>query len=97
MPLQRSKNDIKLTFLGEGAVGKSTLAHRLIHHEFTPNLKMTIGIDFQTLFTEILDPLAPETEDAAKIPLNVQIWDFSGQEHFRFFLPRYCRGTNTGC
>ena len=46
---------------------------------------MTIGVDFEVKSLEI---------DGKKIKL--QIWDFGGEERFRFLLPTYVRGANGG-
>ena len=58
---------------------------------------MTIGIEFQLLKTSIFDPTVPEnSEDAPQIPIQAQIWDFGGEQRFRFMLPRYCKGGSGG-
>ena len=44
---------------------------------------MTIGVDFEIKSLEI---------DDKKVKL--QIWDFGGEERFRFLLPTYVRGAN---
>ncbi len=44
---------------------------------------MTIGVDFNVKSMEV---------DGKKVKL--QIWDFGGEERFRFLLPTYVRGTN---
>jgi len=46
---------------------------------------MTIGIDFSVKVLEI---------DGKKVKL--QIWDFDGEERFRFLLPKYVRGARGG-
>jgi len=44
---------------------------------------MTIGVDFEVKSMDI---------NAKKVKL--QIWDFGGEERFRFLLPTYVRGAN---
>jgi small GTP-binding protein len=46
---------------------------------------MTIGVDFE---------VKSLTVDAKKVKL--QIWDFGGEERFRFLLPTYVRGAKGG-
>ncbi len=46
---------------------------------------MTIGIDFEVKSLVV---------DGKKVKL--QIWDFGGEERFRFLLPSYVRGANGG-
>lgn len=95
--LGHASSVLKVCVLGEGGVGKSTLTHRLITNQFNPSTKMTIGIDFQVLKTSIFDPNVPEDSDKVnQIPLQVQIWDFGGEERFRFMLPRYVKGAVGG-
>lgn len=90
-------NILKLCVLGEGGVGKTTLTKRIITGQFDTTTKMTIGVDFHLLKTEIFDPMAPVDDDEVDmITINAQIWDFAGEERFRFMLPRYCKGAVGG-
>lgn len=96
---KNSKNVLKICILGQGGVGKTTLTRRIITGSFDSKTKMTIGVDFHLLRTSIFDPLASEyadVEDVEQIPIQAQIWDFAGEERFRFMLPRYCKGAVGG-
>lgn len=94
---RNSKNVLKICILGEGGVGKTTLTKRIITGAFDSKTKMTIGVDFHLLKTSIFDPLASEyADDVPQIPIQAQIWDFAGEERFRFMLPRYCKGAVGG-
>ncbi|MHA1673262.1 MAG: Rab family GTPase [Promethearchaeota archaeon] len=91
------RNVLKLAILGEGGVGKTTLTKRIITGIFDSKTKMTIGVDFHLLKTSIFDPMAPEdAEDVEQIDIQAQMWDFAGEERFRFMLPRYCKGAVGG-
>jgi len=91
------QNILKVAILGEGGVGKTTLTKRIITGIFDSTTRMTIGVDFHLLKTSIFDPLAPEdADDVPQIDLQAQIWDFAGEERFRFMLPRYCKGAVGG-
>lgn len=76
-------NEAKLILVGQGEVGKTCLAKRLIFNEFEKN-KSTEGIDI--LEWRINAPIAEKKE----IKLNV--WDFGGQEIYhathQFFLTK---------
>ncbi|MHA1105955.1 MAG: Rab family GTPase [Promethearchaeota archaeon] len=73
---------IKIIITGNGGVGKTTLLHRYIEGKFLVNTYMTIGVEF---FIKELDV------DGSKVLM--QIWDFGGQERFRFLLKNYAKGT----
>ena len=73
---------MKIIITGNGGVGKTTLLHRYIEGKFLVNTYMTIGVEF---FIKELDV------DEYKILM--QIWDFGGQERFRFLLKNYAKGT----
>ena len=75
----------KICVFGDGGVGKTTLVNRYLTGLFKSNYKITIGADFFMKKLEF---------DENKITL--QIWDFAGEERFRFLLPRYVEGSNGG-
>jgi len=68
---------------GDAGCGKTTLTQRFLTNLFKSDSKMTIGVDFEVKSLEI---------NGKKIKL--QIWDFGGEERFRFLLPTYVRGAN---
>ncbi len=73
----------KVMMLGDASVGKTSLTIRYISGNFLEDLKLTIGVDFYTKTTLF---------KAKKVKL--QIWDFGGEERFRFLLAQYCKGAN---
>ncbi len=75
----------KLVLFGDGAVGKTALAQRYLTGLFKDNTRITIGVEFHVKDIQIT---------GTKIKL--QIWDFGGEERFRFLLPSYCKGANGG-
>ena len=75
----------KIIVIGEGGVGKTTLLHRSISNIFVDSTKMTIGTDFFMKKIEIIDE-----KNINKILLL--LWDFAGQERFRFILSSYIKG-----
>ena len=68
---------------GDSQTGKTTLAHRFLTNLFKGSISMTLGVDFLLKAIEM---------DGEKIKL--QIWDFAGEERFRFLFPSYIRGAN---
>jgi small GTP-binding protein len=77
------KQDIrkKVIVLGEGGVGKTTLLYRYVNEVFKDSTKMTIGSDF--FMKKIITPQAR---------ITLLLWDFAGQERFRFILKEFTRG-----
>ena len=72
---------LKVLTVGDGGVGKTTLLHRYKEGEFLTDTQMTLGVAF---FVQQLDI------DGTAVML--QLWDFGGQEQFRFMLQRYALG-----
>ncbi len=75
----------KIIVIGEGGVGKTTLLHRSVSNIFADSTKMTIGTDFFMKKIEIVDE-----KNVNKVLLL--LWDFAGQERFRFILKDYLKG-----
>ena len=75
----------KIVIFGDAGCGKTTLTQRYLTNLFKSDTTMTIGVDFEVKSLEI---------DEKKVKL--QIWDFGGEERFRFLLPTYVKGANGG-
>lgn len=81
-PVKKEKPIVlKVLTAGEGGVGKTTLIHKYVEGHFLEDTKMTIGVEFHTKYLMV---------DGRSIAL--QIWDFGGQEQFRFMLEAYAKG-----
>ena len=75
----------KICIFGESEVGKTTLTRRYLTGDFELDLKKTMGVEIFVKFLEI-----------ENIKIVLQIWDFGGEEMFRFLLPVYARGSSGG-
>lgn len=73
----------KVVIFGDAGTGKTTLTHRFLTNLFKSDSTMTIGVDFEVKSLEVEDKR-----------VKLQIWDFGGEERFRFLLPTYVRGAN---
>ena len=72
----------KIIIAGDGGVGKTTMLHRYVKGTFLFDSKMTIGADiFHKVITLKEGPVC-----------SLQLWDFGGQERFRFMLDNFVRG-----
>lgn len=81
----KPKSKFKLIVAGEGGVGKTTFVTRCTIGEYIEEDNITIGANF-----------AVKTFQYDGFLFSFQIWDFAGEERFRFLLPSFCRGTAAG-
>ena len=75
----------KMCIFGDGGVGKTTLINRYISGKYSEDFRMTIGVDFYTKNIEV-----------EGIRVNLQIWDFAGEQQFKNLLPNYVIGASGG-
>jgi small GTP-binding protein len=75
----------KVCLFGDGGVGKTTLINRYLTGVFKGGSEITIGVDFHIKKLEIQEKR-----------ISLQIWDFAGEERFRFLLPSYVLGASGG-
>jgi small GTP-binding protein len=66
----------KIVIVGDGGVGKTTLTHRYLSGVFKETYITTLGMDFYLKKLELKGNL-----------IKLHIWDFAGEEKFRFLLP----------
>ena len=71
----------KVLTVGDGSVGKTTLLQRYVAGLFKEDQKMTIGVNFYLKRIQTRD-----------FDIALQLWDFGGQERFRFLLKKYVKG-----
>ena len=72
---------LKTIIAGDGGVGKTTLLHRYVEGKFIADTRMTIGVQFHLKEFNI-----------GEEQIFFQIWDFGGQDRFRFLLKSYAKG-----
>ena len=72
----------KTLLLGDGAVGKTALAHRFVHEKFKNTYLMTIGMEPYTRYQTI-----------NKANVCFSIWDIAGQERFKIMRGMFYRGS----
>ncbi|MHA1230149.1 MAG: Rab family GTPase [Candidatus Helarchaeota archaeon] len=78
---------LKVIIAGPGGVGKTAMLMRFTKGVFIENTKMTIGVDFSAVKIKASTSLGERV-------ITLQIWDFGGEERFRFILPGYCAGAS---
>lgn len=84
-------NQIKLLFVGQGSVGKTSLVLRILHRAFDQNQTKTEGISInQWTINDGRQTVSSIADGSSFVKLN--IWDFGGQEIMhathQFFLTR---------
>ncbi|MHA1408099.1 MAG: GTP-binding protein [Candidatus Heimdallarchaeaceae archaeon] len=73
----------KITLIGDGAVGKTSIRNRFMGHGFSSSHLMTLGADFSVIDKQILP------NEIWKF----QIWDLAGQPIFEQVRPRFYKGS----
>jgi len=77
------KYRFKLTLLGDGAVGKTSLFLRYIDNKFEENYIPTLGVNFLTKDLEV-----------GGTPIRLIVWDIGGQSTWKAKLPLYLKGSD---
>ncbi|MFW9831696.1 MAG: Rab family GTPase [Candidatus Thorarchaeota archaeon] len=72
---------LKVLFIGEGGVGKTSLLKRYTWNTFDESMKLTVGVDFAAKNVQKDDWAA-----------TLQIWDLGGQIRFRDLAVSYFKG-----
>ncbi|EAY10959.1 small GTP-binding protein, putative [Trichomonas vaginalis G3] len=70
----------KFLLVGDQAVGKTSLVHRLCRNTYSDNSEETVGVEFM-----------PYNLNIDKTQIKLQIWDTAGQEQYRSLAKAYFR------
>ena len=73
----------KLIIIGDSAVGKSCMLHRLTNNEFVNDHEVTVGVEFGTLLVKLEQQV-----------FKLQIWDTAGQDSFKSITKIFYRGAH---
>ncbi|MEX0569179.1 MAG: Rab family GTPase [Candidatus Njordarchaeota archaeon] len=74
---------VKVVFIGNDAVGKTSIAKRYLGHGFDVQYKSTIGADFYIKRDSYTFP------SMGPYQIEWMIWDLAGQEYFNIVRPIY--------
>ena len=85
MLVENLEPSMKIIVIGNGRVGKSTLAIKFVKNIFTTEYKQTLGVDFLNIkkYVKKIDQT-----------IDFYIWDTAGQDHFNAITRRYYRGAD---
>ncbi|KAH0790787.1 Ras family protein [Histomonas meleagridis] len=70
----------KFLIVGDGGVGKTSIANRLCHHEFIDTTESTVGVEYLSYTLNVEDQ-----------QIKLQIWDTAGQEEYKALGKAYYR------
>jgi len=79
----------KVMLLGEIAVGKTSLARRLVFNQFEAGYKATLGVE---LYTHVVDADASTGDASPSVKLS--IWDVDGDLAESIFSHNYIKGAS---
>jgi len=79
----RDKFIFKITVIGDGAVGKTSLIQRYTQKSFKEDYIKTIGAQF-----------SEHEFDLEGAQIKVFFWDIAGQDEFHFLRPTFYKGSN---
>lgn len=74
---------IKVVFLGDRSVGKSSIINRFITNQFDTDLQPTVGVDFMGKNVRYKNQ-----------NYRIELWDTAGQEKYRSLVRGYLRGAD---
>ena len=77
----------KIIIAGAKGVGKSSLITRFCDNVFKEDMKATIGVDFKRKNITVRGA-------HNEISLELNIWDFGGEERYRTLFPAYANGAS---
>jgi len=75
------KKTSKIVVSGNGGIGKTTLVKTFCYNQYFDNQKLTLDSEFFFKRAQINDRT-----------IDLQIWDFVGEDRFRFLLPDFIQG-----
>ena len=78
---------IKVVLIGDGGVGKTSIARAYLRKEFQYEYMPTIGVDFYKKRIKV------HAETLGEIMITWHIWDFSGQPYWKEVRPVFYEGS----
>lgn len=74
----------KIIVAGNGGVGKTSFVKRFTSGIFSDSTKITLGVEFHAKTIKLNE----------KVYVKLRIWDFGGEDQFKFLLPSYVKGSH---
>ncbi|MFW9968807.1 MAG: Rab family GTPase [Candidatus Odinarchaeota archaeon] len=87
--LETNQQQLNLTYkicvFGDSGVGKTTLINRYLTNKFYENIKSTLGAAIHIKLLDLENGKA-----------TLQVWDFGGEDKFKFLINSYAQGSSGG-
>ena len=80
-------NTFKICVVGDSGIDKENFVESFVFSDSIKDASLRVGVDF---YTEVI---TIETEKGSST-CKIQVWNFSGEERFKFLASKYCKGAN---
>lgn len=84
---EKLDNTFKICVVGDSGIGKENFVESFVFSDTIKDVSLTIGVDFYTEAITIETEKGPST-------CKIHIWNFGGEERFKFLVSQYCKGAN---
>ena len=80
-------NTFKICVVGDSGIGKENFVESFVFSDIIKDASLRVGVDF---YSEVI---TIKTEKGSSM-CKIQVWNFSGEERFKFLTSKYCKGAN---
>ena len=84
---EKFDNTFKICVVGDSGIGKEKFVESFVFSDILRDESQTLGVDF---YAEII---TIETKSGPK-RCKIHLWNFTGEERFKFLVSKYCEGAN---
>jgi len=84
---EKLDNTFKICVVGDSGIGKEKFVESFDFSDIVKDVSLTIGVDFYAEAITIETEKGPST-------CKIHIWNFGGEERFKFLVSQYCKGAN---
>jgi len=84
---EKVDNTFKICVVGDSGIGKENFVESFGFSDIVKDVSLKIGVDFYAEAITIETEKGPSTS-------KIHIWNFGGEERFKFLVSQYCKGAN---
>jgi len=85
--IKKVDNTFKICVIGDSGIGKENFVESFVFSDIIKDASLRVGVDFYAETITIETEKGPST-------CKIQVWNFSGEERFKFLASQYCKGAN---